>query len=299
VGALASGNPVAAPASEPAPRAAAGPVPVITNVSPDTASAGTGTTVTITGTGFGTRPSRDSYTDVGFVYRYDGSTVTPIWASGYPTIVSYINNIISWSDTEIIVQVPAGYTPDGYGGSASSGYLWVLNAENTASAPHSFAVQFGYGELKWAQSPVPYSINPDGMSPAMVTAIQTASELWNSAVSDAAFRYEFAGTTTATSIDGNLIRMGSTADFPSGELGIAYVNSGSSLLDNHSYCTILFNPGYNWTAGTSCPGQVLIQPIALHELGHWLTLKDLYGSIEGYPLRCGKGDVRVRWPKEI
>ncbi len=54
-------------------------------------------------------------------------------------------------------------------------------------------------------------------------------------------------------------------------------------MGNLSTGTIVFNPGYNWTTGTSSPGQVLIQPIALHELGHWLTLKDLYGSVGGYP----------------
>ncbi len=224
LGALATGSAATPPAPEPAPRAATGATPVITGVSPAIASAGTGTAITITGTGFGTRQSRDSYADVGFVYRYDGSTVTPIWASGYPTIAGHINNIVSWSDTEIVVQVPAGYTPDGYGGSASSGYLWVLNAENTTSTPHPFTVTFGYGGARWPQSPVPHYINPNGMSPELVAAIRNASELWNSAVPDTAFRYEYAGSTTSTFIDGNLIRMGCPADFPSGELGTAYVN---------------------------------------------------------------------------
>jgi hypothetical protein len=133
LGELAAGRAAAAPASEPAPRAAAATTPVIARVSPDTASAGTGTTITITGTGFGTKASRESYADVGFVQRF--FPVSPIWASGAPHFSNNVNDVVSWSDTEIVVRVPTGVTGDWYPGSASSGYVWVITDQNVTSLP--------------------------------------------------------------------------------------------------------------------------------------------------------------------
>lgn len=287
IGALATGSAATPPASEPAPRAATAMVPVITNVSPSSASAGTGTEITITGTGFGSRPSRASKADVGFVYRYDWSAVTPIWASGYPYYGANEDDIVSWSDTRIVARVPAGTTADNYPGTASSGYVWVLTDGNAASAVHPFAVTFGYGGAQWGHSPVPFYINPDALSPALIAAIRNASASWNAAVPGTSFRFEFAGYTSST-FGGNRIFMGPPSDFGDAlDYARAGIAGGSSTAGLDT-CYLEFNPRYDWTGGAPGPGQVSIEHVALHELGHWLFLKDLYGWVPGYPSDAGK-----------
>ena len=57
--------------------------PVITAVSPPSASAGTDTIITITGSGFGTRTTRMSNPDVIFFSSYNGA-LDVTYASGYP-----------------------------------------------------------------------------------------------------------------------------------------------------------------------------------------------------------------------
>ena len=289
IGDLAAGRAVAAPVPEPAPRAAAGPSPVIPNVSPSTASAGTGSEITITGTGFGMKASRESYADVGFTYRYDGAAVTPIWASGYPYYLANEDSIVSWSDTAIVVRIPTGTTADYYDGTASSGYLWVLTDENRASETSPFTVSFAYGAATWADAPVPYYINPDGFAAGLTDGVRNASGTWNAAVNDTQFRIVYAGSTSATTLGGevqNLIRMGTPAEFYSGG---PYAYSSNSYSEGRMLnCVIVFNPYYTWTAGYAGPGQVNIEKVALHELGHWLRLKDLYGWVPGYPSDEGK-----------
>ncbi len=39
---------------------------------------------------------------------------------------------------------------------------------------------------------------------------------------------------------------------------------------------ICFNDTFNWGDGTD--GTMDVQSIALHEMGHWLKLRDLYGT---------------------
>jgi hypothetical protein len=63
--------------------------PVISGISPDTASGGTGSEITITGTGFGDSPGA-----VQFLYL---NTSPPEFSPG---------QIISWSDTSIRLIVP-------------------------------------------------------------------------------------------------------------------------------------------------------------------------------------------------
>ncbi len=293
LGDLATGRSVAAPASEPAPRAMAGPVPMITNVSPERASAGTGTEVVITGTGFGSRPSRASNADVGFSYRYDGSTVSPIWASGYPYFDRNDDDIVSWSDTEIVVRVPTGRTPDGYRGSASSGFLWVLTDDNAASASRPFAVTFGSMKAKWsrtAESPdVRYVIYPD-LGEDEIAAINNATDTWNAALpAGSPFRFAYGGTVNWKEHEwdnANMLYIGYASDFDNPRtLAQTYVVTiGGEIWD----CDTVFNPAYAWTTGTAGGSTYSVEHVALHELGHWLALTDLYGWVPGYPADTGK-----------
>ncbi len=291
IGALAAGAAATPPAAEPAPRAAAGTVPVITGVSPASASAGTGTEVTITGSGFGTRASRDSIADVGFTYRYTGSEVVPIWASGYPRLDLNPDEIVAWSDTRIVVRVPTGITPDGYSGSASSGFLWVLSDEDVPSAGKPFTVTFGDGGANWT-APCTFRVNPGGLSPEMVAAIVHASATWNGALPATAPQFLYGGTTNETTgffeQDGvNLVSLGSHSDFIWSPEVLAQTMAwrANGVI---SEADLMFNPAYTWTAANAAGEVWNMEQVSLHEFGHWLRLTDLYGWVPGYPSDTGE-----------
>ncbi|MEN6342622.1 MAG: right-handed parallel beta-helix repeat-containing protein [Methanospirillum sp.] len=284
--ALAAGRPALAPTPSPAPRAraAAATVPVITNVSPERASAGTGATITITGSGFGTKASRDSYADVGFTWRFPAEA---IWASGYPVYDRNPDGIVFWSDTRIVVTVPTGYTASGAFVTAASGYVWVVTDANAASGNYPFGVTFSYGGSRW-NGPVSYRVNETGMIPGALGAITGAADAWNALVPDADFRLEYAGASSTDTIgaDGeNLVLLGDPDDFAGVfAAALTYVWRTGDRIDE---VDLVLNPYTTWTLGPGSSGTNLPK-VALHEFGHWLYLKDLYGDVPGYPTDEGK-----------
>jgi PKD repeat protein len=289
---LAQGQAVARPAviesSNPAPRALAA-TPVISSVGPNIGSAGTGTIVTITGTGFGTKASRESMADVEFLYLYDGSTTTTICASGWPYFGDNADDIVSWTDTEIVCRIPTGYTMDGYPGSASSGWLHVLTDANELSSDWPFTVTFGYGRMKRI-APAEYYVNPGTLGSDAVTAVTSAGTTWNAAIPASSFRFTCLGASSSTAFgrDGeSLICFRPASDFQSSDI-IAQANSFTDSNGNIVETDIRFNQGFAWTTGTATGSQESVQTIALHELGHWLQLRDLYGWVPGYPSDVGK-----------
>ncbi len=241
--------------------------PAITGIDPGSASAGTGSLVTITGSEFG-----DAQGQVYFFYR-----------SGQ----SYIAGIVSsWSDTEIIVAVPTGII-SGYPASASSGPVFVRTQAGLDSAQYPFAVTFSYGGCKWpGDNPsVSYRINPNTSDSAdEAAAVQSAAGTWN-AVSNKSFSFVYAGTTSATSSGYDGVN----------EVLWANLGSTSGILARTTYWYIdetivetdlVFNDYYTWE--TSSGYNFDIQSVALHELGHFLNLRDLYGAVDGYPSDTGK-----------
>ena len=259
--------------------------PSIASVSPSSASAGTGTTITITGSGFGAKASRESGADVGFVYRStSSSTFVPIFASGRPFFNDNVNDIVSWTDTRIVVRVPTGTTSDGYSGSASSGKVWVVTDAGVSSAASPFGVTFGYGKAQWASAPT-FVVN--GNCPGVTNAaaaVADAAGSWSAAVPSSAFRFVNGGTTTSTAYgrDGqNLICWRPASDFSSAStLAVTtWWYSGSTLLE----CDVRLNTGFSWTTGTASESAHSVEAIMLHEFGHWLNLRDLYGYQSGMP----------------
>jgi phosphotransferase system IIB component len=73
---------------------------------------------------------------------------------------------------------------------------------------------------------------------------------------------------------------------PAGMLGQASAwGSGSHLTE----ADFSFNTLYVWNTAPTCPaGQYDVQFISTHELGHWLSLRDLYGNKAGYPQDTAK-----------
>ncbi|MBI4286018.1 MAG: matrixin family metalloprotease [Chloroflexi bacterium] len=244
--------------------------PQITTIDPPRASAGTNTQVTITGTNFGTTPGV-----VSFFYR-----------TAQPFITA---NIISWTDTSIVATVPIG-TVNSYPASASSGPVYVHRPDGVDSPWFPFTLSFSYGGRKWdGSSPsVTIAINPNTAdTTGEELAVKAAVDTWN-AVPNHGFRFVVTtGTATEPGYGG-----GGENDVMWKDLGgtgpIARVSSweiGGTVVE----ADLVFNDYHTWSTEAVTPGnQIDVQSIALHELGHFLVLSDIYGDQAGYPQDTAK-----------
>jgi 5-hydroxyisourate hydrolase-like protein (transthyretin family) len=241
----------------------------ITSVSPSSASAGTNSSVTITGSGFGTA--------AGTVYFF--------YCSGEACLAG---NVTSWTNTSIVVTVPVG-TVDGYAASASSGWLYVRTSTGSESSYYPFTVTFSYGGVKWSGSNpvVQYYVNPNSTDASgSLNAVKAAASAWSN-VSGSSFSFDYAGSTGSTGYGYNSrneilwARLNS-----SGIIARAvYWFSGANMVE----ADIEFNTYFSWSSsGTAVSGKMDVQSIALHEMGHWLNLRDLYGNLSGYPTDTSK-----------
>ena len=243
-----------------------GPVPAITSIEPAIGSAGTGTQVTITGTNFGTQ---DASSKVEFFYR-----------SGQPKIAA---PLISWSDTKIVCEVPTGYV-SGYPASAGSGPVTVTTSAGTSNG-YNFSVTFGYGGIKWTNLPasMSYRINENTADCVGEGAeVQTAATTWTNAGALFAFQYTGSHTNTTYGYNGfNDIMWGSTG----GSIATTYT---WYIGDQFVECDMVLDDSYTWS--TSCEsGKMDIQTVGLHELGHCLNLRDIYGDGDSSKVMYGFG----------
>ncbi|MFH0767968.1 MAG: matrixin family metalloprotease [Chloroflexota bacterium] len=243
-----------------------GTAPQITSINPSQASAGTGSLVTITGSGFGATPGL-----VRFFYQ-----------AGEPFISG---NVTSWSDTSIVTTVPTGII-NSYPASASSGPVYVITADDVTSNPYSFTVTFSYGGQKWhGTSPVVnYYINPNTTDCSdEEIAVRNAAATWT-AVPNKNFALNYASATGASMYSANGFNEVLWRDYYSSSSSLAHAISWLDSEGNLIEVDIEFNDYYPWsTAATPPAGQLDVQTVALHELGHWLKLRDLYGNIPDYP----------------
>ena len=235
-------------------------VPVIASISPGSASAGTHTSVTITGTGFGA-----SQGSVNFIYK----DLTTIAAS----VIS------SWSDTRITCEVPVG-TIVGYTASAGSGPVTVTTSAGSVSAGYNLHVTFGYGGLSWAannavapKTRVVFRVDPAGFA-ARTLQVTAAAATWTQAGSNFALYY--GGSVVAPPVGGGsdgINELYWASSLPDGVIGQA--RSWGDGAGRITEADVVFSTAYSWGDGTG--GTMDVQTIALHELGHWLFLRDLYG----------------------
>lgn len=272
-------------ASGPAPAPLAPPrgasAPTITSITPGEASAGTDTHVVIGGQGFGA--SRGT---VEFTYDSDEGTRIPA------DVVS------SWSDTRIDCVVPVA-TIANYPASAGSGPVVVTTGSGLESNPFGFSVPFGYGLRKWATPRVTYYVNTSGVDDSLrETLVDAGTAVWNGAGSD--FTFVDGGRTSAGLADDGRNVISWSSSLPAATIAQSSSSSSGGIV---SEADIQFNNDYDWADGSPGSGTMDIQSIATHEVGHWLKLRDLYGSGDTAKVMYGYGDnewvVRALTPGDV
>jgi len=238
--------------------------PVINSITPDEESAGTDTEVTIDGQDFG---ASQGTSEVEFYYR-----------SSQPNKVA---NIVSWSDTQIVCTVPMA---------ASSGPVTVVTPEGTSNG-YPFTVTFGYLGRRWPDPPVPsYEINENtGDCTDEGAAIQAAAGEWNTWTSGTDFGFSYVGATNrqAPIYDShNVLRWNNGIG---GSIATCWTwYSGSTIVE----CDVEFEDNFDWATDPATPGGSYdVHTIALHEMGHWLSLADLYGGPDSAKVMYGYGST--------
>ena len=228
---------------------------VIISISPEKASAGTDSEVVIKGIGF---EDSQGLGKVEFFYQY-----------GEPLISASIN---SWENSEIKCDVPIG-TINKYAASAGSGPVKVTTNSGFESNEYDFRVTFSYGKAKWpGTNPiVDYYIGENISS--WTEAIKKAGNTWSA---EAFFTLNYAGTTPNTKSSKNNKNEIMFSKLGSNTIGQAsYWFSGSRILE----CDLILNSDMKWSTDEKTPsGYYDVQTITLHEMGHWLNLRDLYGN---------------------
>jgi len=238
----------------------------ISGITPGSASAGTNSQVAITGSGFGSTAGQ-----VSFFYQ-----------DGEPNIQG---SIVSWSDTAIVVEVPVGII-NNYSATASSGPVYVHTAGGLKSKNFPFTVTFSYGSTKWGGTTVSYKVNPNASDcTGEETAVQNAANTWNS-VPEKSFAFSYAGNTTATETSMNYSNDIMWGGLSNGIIAQActwsYISDGK--LAELTEADIIFNDNYSWSTSSHAKyGKIDVESILLHEMGHWLMLRDLYGDLSSYP----------------
>ena len=247
----------------------------ISDFSPTTVTAGTGTAITINGFGFGTEVGV-----VGFSNANDGGATH--FAEAFES------QILSWTDTQIIVEVPseAGtgtiFIENDNGESIiSSGTLTVDwsrinvvsfdNGTDNAYIPQHVDANFS-GGYTWQM------FTDFDASPANA-AFTRAFETW---VCETGINWVIGSTTNvdhAANDLTNVIRHDNGGELPIGVLGrnTSRYNACQSGPDLFWYVTefdIVFDDSQNWNYSTNAPDMTEydFETVALHELGHALQI---------------------------
>ncbi len=247
--------------------------PSITSFTPTTTSAGTGSVLTINGSGFGATAG-----EVGFSDANDG---------GASYFTGLATQIVSWSDTQIEVEVPdrAGTgtirvttaSSDSAVSSASLTVRWaILNVEyDSGSGTNAYLTHMiddnGAGGYTFQ-----YFTDFDANTSAS-GVYESAIESWTC---ETGVNWEIGATTavdTAASDGVNVVRFDNGSELPSGVLGRATSRWSGCFTggdpDVNWYLgeiDVVFNDGTNWSYASGGPGftEYDFESVTVHELGH-------------------------------
>jgi putative cell wall-binding protein len=228
--------------------------PAITSIDPPSGSAGTGTLVTIRGGPFG---------------HSQGTGHVDFYYDGVDTIRA---PVVSWTNASIVCEVPIDWI-DEYPAAASTGPVTVTRDDDVLVAGQDFTVDFAYGGFKWSDPHVGFRTNPncpDTVDEAMM--VQAAAETWGPA---SVFELDYLGPSSSTTFqeDGANDMFWSDSILPPGVASQAFLwVIGEDIVEINT----IFNDDYDWGDGTG--GTYDVESVALHEFGHWLNLRDLYGA---------------------
>lgn len=146
-------------------------------------------------------------------------------------------------------------------------------------------------EIKWRYARATFKINTTGGPSSSLSAIKEAMQTWTN-VKTSCFAFVDSGTTTSTAYginDGqNIISFGYLDDSDTlAQNTFWYDPSTGRLLDSD----IRFNTGYGitWSCDCSSYSTYDVQDIGTHELGHSLSLCDLYDSYDSEKTMYGYG----------
>ncbi len=245
--------------------AATGKTPVISSISPASASGNTGTSVTIKGKSFGA-------TQGSVKFPYAGSTNDA--------------TIVSWTGTTIKCKVPK----------AESGPVVVRTSGGKQSAGKQFGITFTYSGYKLPSDklPDPRAYNKNGTPDCAneFARLDTVFTTWTTAIAGTSARSKKLANTTAmpnfSAADSNHIQgwMESSWPFPHGAIAVTTTWASGTTLTDHD---MTFNgQDFTWT-DSGAAGDMDIQTIANHETGHWWSLGDLYGDADSAKTMYGYG----------
>jgi PKD repeat protein len=274
---------------------------VINGFLPATVTAGTGSTITIDGAGFG---AVQGSSVVRFRNADDGGAtfITPL-ASQY----------ISWSSTQIVVEVPQN---------AGTGIIQVFNGTSTESSSGTLTISYAHLNVDFDPGPGTIAYQTDH-----VNDNGTGGYTWRMNTGfdgDAAARASFMrafdswrcatlvnwsiGSTTSTNdavSDGtNIICFDGAAPLPNGVLGVCYsywsgCASGPTIVWFVNELDIIFDEGSNispltWEYGPAAPSgsEYDFETVAVHELGHGHQLGHVIapGAIMHYAISNGSAN---------
>jgi hypothetical protein len=238
---------------------------VITDFSPTTASAGTATTITINGSGFGA-----TIGSVRFSNADDG---------GASFIEVLPSEIISWNDTQIVVEIAQD---------AGTGPIQVLG---TSTVTSSQSLTVTYAQLN-------ANFNNESYQTRHINKNANGGYIWQmftdfdaNTTANAAFvrsleswrcstgiNWEI-GTVTTTDVvandDINIVRHDNGSELPNGVLGrctnrFSGCISGGSISWFVEELDIVFNDDTNWNYTVNAPAftEYDFESVSVHELGH-------------------------------
>lgn len=240
----------------------------ISNFSPEIISGGTKSVLTINGTGFGN--------DVGSVSFRDAND------GGATFFTALASEIVSWSDTQIQVEVPsrAGtgtirvVSSIGPSTTSSSNLTVIFSEINLTSDNIAYQTQHiddnGNGGYNWSMN-INFYLNT-----AANQSFTRALDTWRC---ETGINWDINATFTTVNVAAadniNIIRFDVGNELPDGVLGrnTSYFNGctdGSTIDWFVSELDIVFNDATNWQFGPAAPNgtQLDFETVAVHELGH-------------------------------